>query len=952
MSVRYRGWATSERMKEAIRQHLEDGLSQSEAAKRLGVSRSRLNTNVGAARKRTEDAEARVAASRAEKVAAAPETAAVAVTNESVVPQMIVDSPAGSQPLLVQTRRVGTFREFNERYFGNEICLDVETPVATPDGWARLGDIQVGDKVFAPDGSPTAVTHLIPQRTEVVFKVQFASGAELFATADHRWRVRRRQSMISTADMLRLGLRTGYSAKWSVELPDPVELPETELPIAPYTLGLWLGDGSKSQGEIASHDDDAPEARAAVELDGFITTDQKKRQTFGVLGLTTQLRSAGVLRNKHIPAVYLRASVKQRLALLQGLMDSDGTVDDTGQCEFVQLEGRLIDEVAELLSTLGVRFHHSDHSSDGAERLRFFTDLGVFRLTRKAERLSLALATKRYRKTFDPIVSIVPAGERVVSCVTVAHPSEMFLAGERLTPTGNCPDCGVHHDTPEFHGQIMDLMEDRDRRLKLINMAPYHGKSSTATLKSTLYEIVRDPSSRTALISRAAPLAEAFLYQIKQHLVDTDLYEGAAGNLIDDWGPFYNANHWSNNQIYIAGRSGAQKEPTISVYGFGAQIYGRRFDRMIFDDVADLENSNTPEQVAKMYKKIWQEYVNRTGKTGQVAWVGTRVAPGDIYSLLDDVEGMNVLRFPCILDEEDRAMLWPEHFPYSSAHQFRTAMTEAEFQLVYQNVDMPGMGASFTQEVMDRSHDTERVIGQWDPAWALMLGVDPAGAGAQSGYTAMICMGVDLNTGRRHLVDVINQKAMKAPQMLAQIVEWSERYSPREARVEVNGLQSQLLQYNDELNRKLSNAGVRIVPHITHRGNKWDPQFGVEAMSTLYHNNLISTPWADANSRKKFGALEQQLMQFPMGKVTDMVMAMWFASLSATEVFKRTQLPMFDSRAKVPGRIRRRRGVIDFGDSTVRAPTREEENSSLHPQAMALPPARFVNVPGDVLAGV
>ena len=652
MAIKYRGWAGPDRMREAVRQVQEDGLSQTQAAKRLGVSRSRLNQNVGAVRKKVADADARVAAARAEKVA---------VTNETVVPvmlgvpagperdvhlerlalpgdatQMIPDGPVGTQPPIFEDRRVGTFREFNERYFGNEIC----------------------------------------------------------------------------------------------------------------------------------------------------------------------------------------------------------------------------------------------------------------------------------------------------------------------------PDCGVHHETPGFHGEIMDLMSDRDRRLKLINLAPYHGKSSTATLKSTLYEIVRDPSSRTALISRAAPLAEAFLYQIKQHLVDTDLYTGAAGNLIDDWGPFYNANHWSNNQIYIAGRSGAQKEPTISVYGFGAQIYGRRFDRMIFDDVADLENSNTPEQVAKMYKKIWQEYVNRTGKTGQVAWIGTRVNPGDIYTLLEQVDGMNVLRFPCILEEEDQKMLWPEHFPYASAVQFRTAMTEAEFQLVYQNVDVPGMGASFTQETMDRSHDSERFIGQWDPSWAMMLGVDPAGAGAQSGYTAMVCMGVDLNTGRRHLVDVINQKAMKAPQMLAQIIEWSERYSPREARVEVNGLQSQLLQYNDELNQKLSNAGVRIVPHITHKGNKWDPQFGVEAMSTLYHNNMISTPWGDANSRKKFGALEQQLMQFPMGKVTDMVMAMWFASLSATEVFKRTQLPMFDTRHKVPGRIRRRRGVIDFGDSTVRAPTREEENSSLYPQAMALPAERFVNVPGDVNAGV
>lgn len=515
-----------------------------------------------------------------------------------------------------------------------------------------------------------------------------------------------------------------------------------------------------------------------------------------------------------------------------------------------------------------------------------------------------------------------------------------------------CPDCGVHHETPEFHGQVMDLLEDRSRRLKLINMAPYHAKSTTATMKSTLYEICRDPSSRTAIISRAGDLAEAFLYQIKQHLTDPDLYIGAAGNLIEDWGPFHNPNSWAANQIYIAGRSGAQKEPTVSTYGFGKQIYGRRFDRMIFDDVADLENHNTPESIAKMYKKIWQEYATRVGKTGQLVFVGTRVVAGDIYSMLDDVEGMNVLRFPCVLDEEQQLTLWPEHYPFSAAREQRNAMSEADFQLVYQNVDLPGHGASFTQEAMDRSHDNDRFIGQYEHNWGLVLGLDPAGANAQAGYTAMVLMGVDLVTGRRHLVDLLNVKQMKAPQVIAQILEWAERYPLRELRVEVNGLQAQLYQYNNELQSGLSNRGVRITPHITHKGNKWDPQFGVEAMASLYHNQNISTPWADANSRSKFRELEQQLLQFPMGKVSDLVMAMWFAELGCRELFQRTTLPMFDSRMRVPNRIKRRRGVIDFGNSKVRSPTHEESSGSLFGAAKPLPAARFVNVPGVVREGV
>jgi predicted DNA-binding protein (UPF0251 family) len=561
-----------------------------------------------------------------------------------------------------------------------------------------------------------------------------------------------------------------------------------------------------------------------------------------------------------------------------------------------------------------------------------------------------AVTVPRTDETVVPDLSDVPGrSEHAQEWITQERRVGTFREfNERYFGNEICPDCGVHHDTPEFHGQVMDLIEDRSRRLKLINMAPYHAKSTIATMKSTLYEICRDPSSRTALISRAGDLAQAFLYQIKQHLQDHDLYIGAAGDLIEDWGPFYNPNHWSQDQIYIAGRSGAQKDPTVSVYGFGKQIYGRRFDRMIFDDVADLENQNTPESIDKMYKKIWQEYTNRVGKTGQIMWVGTRVAPGDIYSLLDDVEGMNVLRFPCILDEDEQLTLWPDHFPYRTALEYRQAMTESQFQLVYQNVDTPGHGASFTQEAMDRSHDNDRFLGQYDPTWALVVGVDPAGANAQAGYTAMILMGVDLVSGRRHLVDIVNVKQMKSPQVIDQIIEWAERYPLREVRVEVNGLQAQLFQYNDQLNAALVSKGVRLAPHITHKGNKWDPQFGVESMASLYHNGMISTPWADANARKKFKELEAQLLQFPMGTVTDLVMAMWFAELGCRDIKKRSEISPFDNRRRVPRRIGRRRAVVDFGEGKVRSPTELEMKASWLGGAPHIDPVRYVNVPGEV----
>jgi hypothetical protein len=215
-----------------------------------------------------------------------------------------------------------------------------------------------------------------------------------------------------------------------------------------------------------------------------------------------------------------------------------------------------------------------------------------------------------------------------------------------------------------------------------------------------------------------------------------------------------------------------------------------------------------------------------------------------------------------------------------------------------------------------------------------------------------VLLGVDLETGKRHLVDLVNVKQMKAPQVIAQVLEWADRYPLRELRVEVNGLQAQLYQYNTELQSGLSNRGVRIAPHVTHKGNKWDPQFGVEAMASLYHNQMITTPWADANSRRKFRDLEEQLLQFPMGKVSDLVMAMWFAEIGCRELFQRTQLPSFDGRHKVPARIRKNRAVIDFGNRSVRGASREEQFGFLEGGAPHRPAQRFVNVPFERAEGV
>ena len=368
--------------------------------------------------------------------------------------------------------------------------------------------------------------------------------------------------------------------------------------------------------------------------------------------------------------------------------------------------------------------------------------------------------------------------------------------------------------------------------------------------------------------------------------------------------------------MYVAGRVSAEKDPTVRALGVGEQIYGARFDTIKFDDVAVVENQSNPDRVQGMLSWMDKEALSRIGRNGKAIWVGTRVMPGDIYSFLRQRMGYKVIQYPCILDDTLEETLWPDHFPYEQALIHRAEMKPADFQLVYQNVDVPGLGASFTPEMLEEAKDTSRILGHFDPDWRLVAGLDPAGGNKDSGFTAMTVIGIDIHTGHRYVVDQVAVKSMKAPQMKEQIVEWSERYPLTEWRVEVNGVQSQLIQYDRELVKVLAQKGVRVVPHTTHR-NKWDPTFGVESMAPLFHTGQVSIPWGNQPSAQKMQPFLDELMAFPMGTTSDRVMSFWFTHIAAKEILERPHMPMFDERMRVPKRIKRRRRTVDFDQQTV-----------------------------------
>ncbi|WP_256251158.1 terminase TerL endonuclease subunit [Mycobacterium malmoense] len=339
----------------------------------------------------------------------------------------------------------------------NGKALDVETPILSDRGWLPIGEIKRGDQVHGPDGKLTeviATSDVLENRR--CYEVEFSSGQRITADAEHLWtlrdRYRERDVTVNTATVAESYLvgnrRSHRERRYSVTAPAALDRPDLLLPIDPYLLGAWLGDGHTVTARITGVD---------AEVIGAFAEHYTVRRvgasacTWGIAGgFQRALRQLGVLGNKHVPVAYLFASAPQRLELLRGLMDTDGTVLLTGlrripRCEFTSTRRELAVAVLYLARSLGWKATLREgratlRGKDCGPKYRVtwtaWSDCSPFRLTRKTARLSPAPASKRRSSTMQ-IVAVREVPSRPVRCIQVARPDGMYLAGHGLVPTHN-----------------------------------------------------------------------------------------------------------------------------------------------------------------------------------------------------------------------------------------------------------------------------------------------------------------------------------------------------------------------------------------------------------------------------------------------------------------------------------------------------------------------------------
>ncbi len=350
---------------------------------------------------------------------------------------------------------------------GGGKALALDTLLPTPDGWTTMGEVKPGDVVYDETGTPVRVT----AATEVMhdrrcYEVQFSDGSTIVADAGHQWLVETAlarkafgraknppatcPATVMTTEVMAASLRALRTYKcdevnYSIKVAAPLQCPDADLPVPPYTLGAWLGDGATVTGSITSADADE-EVIGEICAEGEIvwpvpSTIRDNQASYRVKGLNVRLRAAGVLGDKHIPVAYLRASESQRRALLAGLLDTDGYCALDGQANYYSTRERLARDVYHLVATLGYKATLTSKTArlNGKDcgivwTVTFTPADKVFRLPRKVARqvTKVRMTAGRRYVTGIRAVQSVP-----VRCIEVDSPSHLYLAGETCIPTHN-----------------------------------------------------------------------------------------------------------------------------------------------------------------------------------------------------------------------------------------------------------------------------------------------------------------------------------------------------------------------------------------------------------------------------------------------------------------------------------------------------------------------------------
>lgn len=374
-----------------------------------------------------------------------------------VYPEYLISYVTKGEKLRIAGQIDLLVKKGNKIIIGDWKGLPLDTEIPTLYGWSTIADLQEGDTIFDKDGNPTKILHKSEIHHNPCYKITFDNGDTIVADHEHRWEIsfstaknskyhgEYRTQVMTTEEIANYlenlpEKRTSYDIPKIVN-PRPLNLENKELPIDPYVLGCWLGDGSKQCGAITNETNNVlGEIRRRGYNLGDDISAEDKTSTYTILGIYGKLKELNLINNKHIPNIYQRASYEQRLDLLRGLMDTDGYYNPKRKRFVMETsqEWQCYDFI-KLLSSLGIKSTKFDiiKKLNGKEfheySINFSTrDLNPFLMrNQEIEYPTRDVCTYRNIDKVE-LVETVPT-----QCLEVDSPSHTFLCTNKMIVTHN-----------------------------------------------------------------------------------------------------------------------------------------------------------------------------------------------------------------------------------------------------------------------------------------------------------------------------------------------------------------------------------------------------------------------------------------------------------------------------------------------------------------------------------
>jgi replicative DNA helicase len=329
--------------------------------------------------------------------------------------------------------------------------------IKTPNGWTTHGEIREGEKITCPDGSVATVSHVYPQGQKDVYRVHFADGRWADCGIDHLWKTYSRDNrgnccwqVINTGDVMKKVSQTG---KVYVPLVSESGEERSDLPINPYVLGIILGDGScPSFGTgpaICTKDEEIYSSVKELHECGKKVHDKRNSGLFSfhVSGAEFGKKIIDLGLNgkksfeKFIPEIYKLSGYKDKIDLIKGLMDSDGTVGKNGNLEFSTTSERLASDVQKIIWSIGgickVKTRITSYTYKGEKKqgrlsyrvlIRFREPRLLFNLSRKRDRLS---ENYQYSDLKLQVVKVEKLkNQEQCYCIMVDHPDHLYVTDD------------------------------------------------------------------------------------------------------------------------------------------------------------------------------------------------------------------------------------------------------------------------------------------------------------------------------------------------------------------------------------------------------------------------------------------------------------------------------------------------------------------------------------------